>query len=313
MKKNLKTCLSILTAAFLLTGLTACEKAIMEEEEVIENSKQQVSNNKTAKGNQTIHVSDFHFVPYTQQLSAENTGATRAVIDLTTYCTRLNYVVYKDGKKVDSRSQLKEDGGFGEVTMTLSPGTYKLLVLAHSSRGGNPTLSDPEHIQFTNALGYSDTFSYYDNIEVTSESKTHEVILTRNSSLLNFIVEDEIPENVAKIHFFYTGGSGVLNAITGYGANVNSKQERLYNITGLTAPLSLPIYTFLQEDEGKLEVMVTAQDANGNTVKTRKFSDIPMKRNSITEYKGTFFDHDSNNNFAIKGDIEWSDTLHLNY
>ena len=313
MKKNLKTCLGFLMAGFLLNGLAACEKANLgEEEEVAETTKQQV-NNKTTNGNLTIRVSDFHFVPYTQQLSAENTGTTRAVIDLTTYCTRLNYVVYKDGKKVDSRSQLKEDGGFGEVTMKLSPGTYKLLVLAHSSRGGNPTLSDPEHIQFTNALGYSDTFSYYDNIEVTNESKTHEVILTRVSSLLNFIIDDEIPAEVAKVHFLYTGGSGVLNAVTRYGGNVNSKQERLYNISGLTAPLTLPIYTFLQADEGELEVTVTAQDADGNIVKTRKFTNIPMKRNMVTEYKGTFFDHDSDNNFAIKGDTEWSDTLHLNY
>lgn len=313
MEGNFKSCLAILMVAFLLNSFTSCEKAISEEEEQVQSSSQQISNNDKNGGNLTIRVSDFHFVPYTQQTSTHIAEATRAVIDLTTYCTRLNYVVYKDGKKVDSRSQLKEDGGFGEVTMTLSPGTYKLLVLAHSSRGGNPTLSDPEHIQFTNALGYSDTFSYYDNIEVTNESKTHEVILTRVSSLLNFIIEDEIPTEVTKVHFLYTGGSGVLNAVTGYGGNVNSKQERLYNITGLTAPLTLPIYTFLQENEGELEVTVTAQDADGNTVKTRKFSNIPMKRNMVTEYKGTFFDHDSNNNFAIKGDTEWSDTLHLSY
>jgi hypothetical protein len=40
------------------------------------------------------------------------------------------------------------------------------------------------------------------------------------------------------MYFYYTGGSGVLNAVTGYGGNVNSKQEKNVNVyvTRVTGP-----------------------------------------------------------------------------
>ena len=116
---------------------------------------------------------------------------------------------------------------------------------------------------------------------------------------------------MAKIRLQYTGGSGVLNAVTGYGANVDSKQEKLYNIEGLTAPLVLPIYTFLQADEGKLQVTVIAEDKNNTPLLERSFSDIPMKRNAITEYSGSFFEH--NNAFTFKAETDWSDTIRVAY
>lgn len=291
-----------LLAIALLGSLSACEKPILdEEEEESTTTKEQGSNKKNNNGNVVIRVTNFNLTPI-----------TKAVVDLTTYCTRLNYVLYKDGKKVVGKSQMEGDANFGEMTMTVDPGTYKLLVLAHSSTKGNPTLSDPENIQFTNALGYSDTFFYYDNLEVTSEPKTHELMLTRASSLLKFIITDEIPENVTHIYIYYTGGSGVLNAVTGYGGNVNSRQEKNANIQGYSSPLPIRIYTFLQSDEGYLDVKVEAQDANNNTVVlSREFEHIHMKRNTVTEFEGSFFSHE--NSLTLLADTAWNDTLHYNY
>ena len=291
----------------LVCGITSCEKAIFDEEELAVNQEQTSSNGETGngknegKGKVILRVSNFNLVPI-----------TRANVDLTTYCTRLIFVVYQDWEKVKSKSQLKEDGNFGEVEFTLDPGkTYKLLVLAHSSVQGNPTVSDLENIQFTNALGYSDTFYYYGDLEVKSEEKVHELTLTRASSQLCFTITDEIPEEVTHMHFYYTGGSGVLNAVTGYAGNVNSRQEKNVNIKGYKAPLPIHIYTFLHEDEGTLQLKAEALDSNKNVVLSREFENIPMRRNTVTVFEGGFFAHGQG--FTIKGDTEWNDTIRVTF
>ena len=286
----------ILCGIALGVAISSCEKPILDEDEAQTSQQEQPKNEK---GNVIIRVSDFRLV------SADE--ATRGVVDITSYCTRLNYVIYKDGKKIDSRSQMQGDDGYGETTMSLEPGTYKLLVLAHSSSGGNPTLTDPENIQFTNKLGFSDTFYYYGDITVANQAQEHDVILTRASTMLRFNITDELPANLKYMQFYYTGGSGVLNAVTGYGGLVNSQQTVLLNVSsfvGAELP-PLKVYTFLQEDEARLEVTVTAMDADKNTIVERKFENVQMKRNMVTDYTGSFFDHHNDNTFTFKAETDW--------
>ena len=305
--KTIHTALrATLFAVTALALLPSCEKGI--DEEAVEQQTVKTESTKQQKVDVVFRVSNFRQVPF-------STIKKRAMVDLTTYCTRLNYVVYKDGKKVDSRSQLKGDSGFGEVTMTLKEGTYNLMVLAHSSVGGNPTVSDPEKIQFTNALGYSDTFSYYGELKVSKTNTTHELVLTRNVSCLKFTVNDDFPSEVGYMKFHYTGGSGVLNAITGYGAQVNSQQEKLVNMAGRQAPLTFSIYTFLQQDEANLQLTVTAYESDEKTiVMQRTYSDVPMKYQKVTEYDGDFFEHESDNGFKLMGETDWGEPYcHVDY
>jgi hypothetical protein len=274
--------------------LLSCEKPVLDEETTGQTEQ------KLDDCNLVLRVSSFRQVPYT----------TRALVDITGYSERLNYVLYQNGNKVKSLDQSKTDSDYGQVAFRLTPGTYQVLVIAHSC-SSNPTLAHPESIQFTNSTGYSDTFYYYGDIEVTNEAKTHDITLARASSLLRFIVNDNLPANVVRMHFLYTGGSGVLNAVTGYGGDVNSRQERLYRVDGLETPLTLPLYTFLQSDEATLDVTVTARDANNNTVVQRKFTGIPMKRNMITEYSGSFFEQE--NSFSFKAETDWGGIIEETY
>jgi hypothetical protein len=146
---------------------------------------------------------------------------------------------------------------------------------------------------------------------VGNQATTHDLTLTRATSLLRFIIDDELPSDLYRIKLLYTGGSGVLNAVTGYGGNVDSRQEKLYRVDGYTAPLTLPVYTFLQEDEGMLNLTVTAMDEANNVLLERKFTDIPMKRNMITEYRGAFFEHD--NAFTLTAETDWGGTIEATY
>ena len=304
-KDSLCGVLAVVAALALSCGLTSCEKAVFDEDTpVVEKPEEQ-----TPEGaNLTIRVSGN---------KVNDEFVTRAMVDITTYCTRFNFVLYQDGKKIESRSQSQGDTNFGEVSLTLATGTYKLLVLAHRSTGGNPTLSDPENIQFTNALGFSDTFYYYDDIVVTKDPKTHEITLNRASTKLTFIIDDDIPSNVKYIELYYTGGSGVLNAVTGYGGNVNSQQTKVVSVEGSASPVRLPVYTFLQQDTGKMQLKVTAYSEYTSTTKTvvkeRTFSDIPVEHHKETILEGDFFDHSSTNGFSFLAETDWEVSERMTY
>jgi hypothetical protein len=119
-------------------------------------------------------------------------------------------------------------------------------------------------------------------------------------------VKDEFPSEVKYMKFNYTGGSGVLNAVTGYGGNVNSQQEKIVDISAYSTPLTFNLYTFLREEESLLQLTVAALKSDRSTVfMKREFKDIPMKYRMISEYKGYFFDVE--NNFSIVADTVWGD------
>ena len=272
----------------IMMGLGACEKAVLDEQQ----------EKKPVEGNVIIRASLYHIVPF----------ETRDVQSVADFSTSLQFVLFQNGTKVKSVTQKKTDDNYGEVGLTLTAGTYQLLVLAHSSTG-NPSVSNPEFIQFTNSIGFSDTFFYYGDIEVTGEQTTYDIRLQRATSMVRVIIQDAIPSEVKTIRLFYTGESGVFNAVTGMGGTVNSQQSIIYNVEGQTVPLTLCAYTFLRDETGSLNMTISARDAN-NTVKYEKeLADIPMKNHMVTEYSGKLFSESGNKSddvqFLLTAETDW--------
>ena len=88
--------------------MTACEKAVVEEENATSTTSK--TSTKSGKVNVTLRVAEFNFIPYTSSY-LETSKNTRSVVNIMDYCTHLNFVLYKEGKKVESRSQMKENLG----------------------------------------------------------------------------------------------------------------------------------------------------------------------------------------------------------
>lgn len=245
------------------------------------------------------------------------------------YWSRLNFVVYQNGSKVASKNQTAGDEGYGQAALTLAEGTYQVLVLAHSSNG-NPSLSSPEKIQFTNETGFTDTFFSYTDITVTNEPQTHEITLERATAMLRFIINDDMPENVRSMLFYYTGGSGALDAKTGFGC-VASKQKVTVNVNPatMTKPYTFELYTIPRDQTAKLNLTVTAYDESQAVVLERVFKDVDVEKNKITEFAGIFFtsanpddnpgDDEGGNQpptqdtFLISANTKWADTISLSY
>ena len=253
--------------------LTSCEKAIFDDDISIKND---------SKGNLILKV----------QVNDDLQMGTRGDAS---YWGRISFVAYQDGKKVKSVTQTRGDDGYGEVAMQLTPGTYQVLVLAHSSNG-NPTLSSAEKVPFTNAIGYTDTFYAYQDINVTAESQQHAITLERVTAMLRFIINDAMPQDVKTMKFYYTGGSGALNAVTGLGCVASQQTVNVEADPAAGNPYIFELYTIPRETVASLNLTVTAYDGSGGVVTERVIKDIAIERKKITELAGDFFTDENGGN-----------------
>ncbi len=320
---NNKLFKTMLTGACLAALFTACEKVSMTEEATPSES------GDDGLVTVTLRVSDVE-----NMIGPGTTAATtRTMTSIADVATRLNFLVYQDGSKVKTINQKSDDSSFGTVSVSLAPGSYQLLVLGHSC-AANPTTASPEKIQFNNTeTSYSDTFYHYGDLTVGDEDgeTEAELHLKRAVSLFRLTICDAKPAQVAKLRLYYSGGSGALNALTGYGC-VNSKQTMWFDLNSQSnAPYTCDAYTFLHNDTGTLKVTATAYSANDEVLYEHTFNEVSMERNHITEYSGNFFvsDDEPNDNpivdnpdtpstdtprgIKIMVDPEWSGTTTVNF
>ena len=122
---------------------------------------------------------------------------------------------------------------------------------------------------------------------VTDALQSYDLTLTRAVAMFRLVLTDEsIPSSVSKLKFYYLGGSSTFSPKDGYGC-VQSKQTE---IRPVAADGIYEIYTLPHTEEDVLtKLTVTALDANDNVVKERTFENIPITRNQVTRYTGSFF------------------------
>ena len=205
----------------------ACEKPLMtgnqEEEET--------------EGNLKIKVFEIEKTPFG--------SLTRATEEASAVCKHLNYAVYStSGERLKQVNQTTGTSGFGTASFQLDEGKYRVVVVGHSSNG-NPTMTDPTCIKFTNAQTFTDTFLYSDEVTVGEDQVELNVSLNRIVSMCRFVLTDDIPEGVKKMRFYYTGGSGAFDATTSLGC-VNSKQDVKIDTADLEPYTHTPLITLFQ-------------------------------------------------------------------
>lgn len=281
-------------ALVMMMTMQGCEKSILAEEGTAE-----------ATGNLRVDVYEIEKMPFASM--------TRGEVAASEVCKRLNFAIYDmGGSRLKQVNQEKGKAGFGTVSFQLEEGDYQLVVVGHSSNG-NPTMTNPAKIQFTNATGYTDTFLYNSKVSVDGESANLGISLNRIAALCRFVITDDIPAGVNKMQFYYTGGSGAFNAATGLGS-VASKQTVTFDVTS-DGEKQFDLYTFLHETSDQIALKVTALDANGNELYVREF-DVPMEQNHITWLSGNFFNGSGSTSTTvtdIKVNTEWDGETHLTF
>lgn len=280
----------VLLFLFVVLPLTSCEKPLITES----------TDGQEPDGNLVVSVFQIEQTPFESL-----TRTTAADV-----CTRLNYAVYAlDGTRVKQVNQKSEDGGFGVASFQLEQGNYQLVVVAHSSNG-NPAMTDPTCIKFTNAQGYTDTFLSTSDITISDEQVGMDVSLHRIVSLCRFVITDNYPADVARMRFYYTGGSGAFDANTGLGC-VNSKQSLFFDVS--SGQKQFDLYTFLHDTEGTIHLLATAYDAGNNVLYEREF-DVPLVQNKMTWLSGPFFSGTtSSSTFSVVINTDWAGEYHLTF
>ncbi|MBO6288645.1 MAG: hypothetical protein J6M94_08680, partial [Prevotella sp.] len=138
------------TLAFMaILLLASCEKAVFDEPK----------DEPEETANLILRIAGFEQIPFD----------TRAPQDITALCSHINVALYQDGERVKAVNQKADDSDFGTVNLTVEPGTYQFVVLAHSC-SGNATTTNIEKITFPNNL-ITDTFYYYGEVSVGSSTQ----------------------------------------------------------------------------------------------------------------------------------------------
>lgn len=267
--------------------LAACEKPIIDD----------TTGKMVAADTNVI----LHFTQYQQE------PFTRSATDITNLCSRLNIAIFDaEGTKVKTVAQKEGDASYGTVALSLAAGTYRLVVIAHSC-DGSATITSTEKVTFPNNK-VTDTFYYYGDLVVTAEKQSYDLTLTRAVAMFRLVLTDEsIPSNVAKLKFYYLGGSSTFSPKDGYGC-VNSKQTEIRSVADDGV---YEIYTLPHTEEDVLtKLTVTALDANDNIIKERVFENVPIIRNQVTRYTGSFFGSGGGNStndgtFRMTADPDW--------
>ena len=282
---------TFLTAGLILLLTASCSKTPFEN---------RVSNKDA---NLLVNVFEIEHTPFSTLITRTQPADA---------CTRINFAVYSmDGTRIKQVNQQLGDAGFGTASFKLSEGDYFLTVVAHSSNG-NPTMTDPTCIKFTNAQGYSDTFLCSGNITIGDEPQEMSVSLNRIVALCRFVTTDDIPADVSKLKFYYTGGSGAFDAQTGLGC-INSKQTMIFDLSD--GQTQFDPLTFLHDTEGTIHLTVTALDDDDNVLNERTF-DVPLQQNHITWLTGAYFNGSVASSANITGiniNTSWAGEQHITF
>lgn len=253
--------------------------------------------------------------PYYDDLPDENGEAgMRFVLPEDAVVQKMNIQLFDHtGAKVFEKvkTQLSGDSDFGVLSPDLDEGAYTVVAVAHSSVV-SASIRSPQAVHFTASAGekLTDTFSYCGEIVFDGSAVAQDCQMQRVTAMVRFIFTDDMPEDVARIKFDYTGGSANYNPTTLQGITKSTQSEsRTLSDSGI-----YQIYTFpYLSESGVLKITANALGADGSTVKQRVFENVPVTRNRITTLQGTFFDDSDFNTtqssigFTVNGEWDGED------
>ena len=264
--KQIKTLLLIF-AAFLCA---ACEKYVAEEGTQ--------SESKVIDGNLVVKAECV-------VTRAGETEENQESLPLKDRFTRMTMVLYQDDVRVDYVNQENSDPGFGTMSVDLDPGTYQLVVLAHSGQR-SPTTTNCHKISFSAPL--TDVFSYYGDVVIGKEASKITVQLTRAVAKIQLNITDEIPEGVSFFNYIYKGASVSFDPATQLG--VTSSTRRNVEIEKAEGVKTFELYTFVSSDNQAVDWDFAGYSESNEVIGSKKFSDIPVSLRKVTKIDSRVFD-----------------------
>ena len=199
--------------------------------------------------------------------------------------TRMTMVLYQNDVRVDYVNQDNLDKDFGTMSVDLDPGTYQLVVLAHSGQR-SPTTTNCHKISFSAPL--TDVFSYYGDVVVGKEVNKVTVQLTRAVAKIQLTVTDEIPAGVSFFNYIYKGASVSFDPATQKGvASTTRRNVEVEKADGVT---TFELYTFVSSDDQTVDWDFAGYSSEKEVLGSKKISNIPVALRNVTKIESKVFD-----------------------
>ncbi len=253
----------------------------------------------------------FQVTNFKQYSFDEISRADVSILDRLAFCV---YDAETSEIVVPEVLQSKGEDNYGQFSVSLYPGTYRVVFLGYN---GSRTcdLSNLEAISFSDSY-VPQTFLY--SAEITVDDKTPEqtqIELHRVVAAIKVTLEDAIPEGVVMFRFTSTGGGTSLNAKTEF-SPVSAGRT-----WGISVPedrigkqgVKLTGYLFLTSQTEQMDFTLEALNQNGEIICSKSFQNVPMGINTISCYKGKFFDKSVSANFHLSVDDQWAETREFTY
>ena len=208
--------------------------------------------------------------------------------------------------------QVSTDAGFGTVALAVNKTKeYTMKAVAHKCtteaemKAGvvSFTPGEMKHVAYAEHTFKPDTISGQLAVD-----------MNRIVGMFKFATTDAIPESVYTMRFCIKNSPQQFNTATLTGT---ASADRTVEFSGFsrkndgTAAFTLYVLPDDLTAQHAYDVEVTALDAQGATIESRTFSDVPIRANYRTSYQGTFFVSKSASFSFTIGD--WNDFDPVNF
>ena len=201
---------------------------------------------------------------------------------------------------------------YPKFSVTLPYGRYRLLVLGYNG-------SRQCNIASVTRISWEDdyvpnTFYYYEEFTLDQNTSLEQTLTLKHAvAAFSILTEDKAPSELKKMRFSSSVGGTILNAATGF-----TPQS-----TGRTSVIEVPdkylgirdtftVYLFLpQEQVNGASYTVQALGKNDAVLYGKTFSDVPLRIDYLTSWKGTFFETSEDVGFSLYWDTQWADTISI--
>ena len=264
---NLPKTLLLIFAVFLFA---ACEKYVAEE--IVQSGSTVIDGNLVVKAECVV-------------TRAGETEENQESLPLKDRFTRMTMVLYQNDVRVDYVNQDNLDKDFGTMSVDLDPGTYQLVVLAHSGQR-SPTTTNCHKISFSAPL--TDVFSYYGDVVVGKEVNKVTVQLTRAVAKIQLTVTGEIPAGVSFFNYIYKGASVSFDPATQKG--VASTTRRNVEVEKADGVKTFELYTFVSSADQTVDWDFAGYSSEKEALGSKKISNIPVALRNVTKIESKVFD-----------------------
>lgn len=202
-------------------------------------------------------------------------------------------------------------------TVTLPYGTYRIAILGYN---GSKACQITSANEINWAEGYvPHTFLYTEELTIDKNTVIDKKIsLRRVVSAFHLTAEDAVPADLKKMRFISTTDGGtILDATTGFAMQSTGYKYDI-NVPSDYAGekgLECTFYIFLPEQELTTNLTVQALGTEDEVLFERNFTDVPLRINTMTTWRGEMFTKQSEEGsmgFTFEWDTEWTDIIDLN-